>query len=90
MGDGVGVGLEHTQEDEQGADHHASSALACLAVDDNDGKLLIHVIFEGIRSVILLHSLQEQGRIHTKSEYFLQIGHIVVQERKSTDGEWAH
>ena len=95
VGNSVAVVFEHAKEDEQGADHHASAAFSRLTMDDNDRRLIILIpVFKSFTcvgcSVILLHLLQEQGCIHTESEDFLQIGHIVIQEGESTDGEWAH
>ena len=88
VGDRVDVSFEHAKEDEQGTDHHASTAFSRLTMDDNDRRLIILIPFFPSftcvgRPVILLHLLQEQGCIHTESEDFLQIGHIVIQEGES-------
>ena len=85
------MGFEHAKEDEQGTDHHASAAFSRLAMDDNDRSLIILLPFTLVcRLVILLHPLQEQSCIHTESEDFLKIGHIMIQEGESTDAKWAH
>ena len=59
-------------------------------MNNNDWCLFVLLRSLVGRLMILLHSLQEQGCIHTESEDFLQIGHIVIQEGESADWEWAH
>lgn len=93
MSDGLGVRLEHAQEDEKGADHHTRASLSRLTVYHNDWLLDIFnvhvpVIAQELQLVILLHSLQEKGRIHAKGEHFLQICHVVIHEGELADGEW--
>ena len=98
---GFRMRLEHAEEDKERADHHACATLARLAVDHDDWlgweifALVINVklvscariFFLLLELVILLHSLQKECCIHAKSEDFLQIGDIVVEEGELADGE---
>ena len=99
MSNGFRMRLEHAEEDEERADHHACATLARLTVDHNDRlrreifPLVINVklvsfarlLFLLLELVILLHSLQKEGCIHAESEDFLQIGDIVVEEGELAD-----
>ena len=97
VSDGLSVGLEHTEKDKEGANHHACAPLTSLAMHD-DNRLLwqlllfvlkvILVLMDLVRKfVVLFHSLQKERCIHAESEDFLQVGDVVVEERELADRE---
>ena len=91
------MGLEHTEKDKKGADHHACTSLTRLAMHNNDWLLrelllfvfkVILVLMDFVRKfVILFHSLQKKRCIQAESEDFLQVGDVVIEERKLADRE---